>query len=50
MTMTIVIDAATTMSMLTCWVMFSQLRAVKKVSGRLTEKKTRIAAKPISVP
>ncbi len=49
-TMTMVIDAATTVSMLTCWLMFSQLRPVRKVSGRLIEKKTMMAAKPISVP
>jgi hypothetical protein len=32
-TITTVIVAATTASMLTCWLMLSQLRAVRKVSG-----------------
>ena len=50
MAMTMVIGAATTVSMLTCWVMFSQLRPVMKVSGSMTQKKRRMATKPISVP
>ncbi len=50
MTITMVIDAATTVSMLTCWLILSQFRPVMKVSGRLTQKKTRMATKPINVP
>ncbi len=50
MTMTMVMPAATTMSMETCWVMLSQLRAVGKVPGSMTTKKTRMSTKPIRVP
>ena len=49
-TMTMVMPAAATISMDICWEMLSQLRAVMKVSGRLIQKKIRIAAKPIRVP
>ena len=43
-TMTMVMPAATTISIESCWVMLSQLRAVMKVSGRLIQKKTRISS------
>jgi len=36
--------------MLTCCVMFSTLLTVGKVVGSRSEKKTRIAKKPINVP
>ena len=49
-TMTMVMPAATTISIETCWVMLSQLRAVMKVSGSRHQKIRRISAKPISVP
>jgi hypothetical protein len=49
-TITTVIATATTVSIETCCVMFSQLRAVMNVSGNSTQKTTIIAAMPISVP
>lgn len=45
-TMTTVMQLATTASIETCWLMFSQLRAVRKVSGRFNAKKTITAAIP----
>jgi hypothetical protein len=49
-TMTMVMPAATTISIESCWVMLSQLRAVRNVSGSAIEKATRMTPKPISVP
>jgi hypothetical protein len=48
--MTTVIVTATTTSIESCWLMFSQLRRVMKVSGRATQKKTTMAAMPINDP
>ena len=49
-TMTMVMPAATTISIETCWVMLIQLLAVMKVVGSRHQKIRRISAKPISVP
>jgi len=50
MTMTMVMAAATTVSMLTCSVMFSQFRPVRNVSGRLIAKNAMTARNPQRVP
>ena len=47
---TTVIVKETTASMLICCEMLRRLRAVTNVSGRLIQKKTTDARKPISVP
>ncbi len=49
-TITTVMVTATTISIASCWLMFSQLRAVIKVSGSITQKKSTIAAIPIRLP
>ena len=49
-TITTVMVTATTVSIDSCWLMFSQLRAVIKVAGKSAQKTKTMATIPISVP